>query len=106
MPFVAHCCSFWFLGRVSICRSLLFAALCCSFLLLRKNQFYLKNQKRQMPLVVRFDFLLLVLVFCRCFHLNIALLVLVFCWYEKPTGATKGKEKSKWKPGLKGPGAK
>ena len=24
----------------------------------------------------------LVLVFCRCFHLNIALLSLVFCWYE------------------------
>ena len=31
-----------------------------------------------MPLVVRFGFLLLVLVFCGCFQLNIALLVLVF----------------------------
>ena len=33
--FVAHYCSFWFLGRVSICHSLLFAVLRCSFLFLR-----------------------------------------------------------------------
>ena len=31
MLFVAFCCSFWFLVRVSICRSLLSAALRCSF---------------------------------------------------------------------------
>ena len=30
--------------------------------------------------------------FCRWFHLNIALLVLVFCWFEKPKRATKGKK--------------
>ena len=81
MLFVAFCCSFWFLERISICRLLLFAALRCSFLFLRRNQVYLKIQNRQMSLVARSGFLLLVLVFCRCFHLNIALLVLVICSY-------------------------
>ena len=40
MLFVAFCCSFWFLVRVSICRSLPFAALHCSSLLFvgTKNQ--------------------------------------------------------------------
>ena len=93
--FVDRRCSFWFLERVSICRSLLFAAIRCSFLFLRWNQFYFKNQNRQMPLVARVDFLLLVLVICRCFHLNIALFALAFCWYEKSKRATKGKKKSK-----------
>ena len=48
---------FRFLGYVSICRSLLFTAFRCSFLLLSLNQFYLKNQNRQMPSIARFGFL-------------------------------------------------
>ena len=44
MLFVAFCCSFWFLVRVSIC---------CSLLLFH----YLKNPNRQMPFVARFGFL-------------------------------------------------
>ena len=63
MLFVAFCCSFWFLVHASICRSLPFAALSYSFLFLRENQFYLKNQDRQMPFVARYGFLLLALVF-------------------------------------------
>ena len=47
--FVTRCYSFWFLGCVSICHSLPFAALRRSSCFL--NQFYLKNQNRQMPLV-------------------------------------------------------
>ena len=45
-----------------------------------------------MPFIARYGFLLLVLVFCGCFHLSIALLVVAFCWYEKPKRATKGKK--------------
>ena len=45
-----------------------------------------------MPLVAGFGFLLLVLAFCKCFHLKIALLVLVFGWYEKPKRANKGRK--------------
>ena len=45
-----------------------------------------------MPFIARYGFLLLVLVFCGCFHLNIALLVVAFCWYEKQRRATKGKK--------------
>ena len=90
MPFVAFCCSFCVLVRVSICHSLPFAALRCSFLFL--NHLYLKNQNRQMLFIARYGFLLLVLVFCRCFNLSIALLVVDFCWYEKPKRATKGKK--------------
>ena len=52
---IAFCCSFWLLRRVSICCSLLFAALRSSFVFL--NQFYVKNQNRQMPSVARFRFL-------------------------------------------------
>ena len=100
MLFVAFCCSFWSLGLVSICHLLLFAALHCLFLFLRCIQFYLKNQNRQIPLIAHFGFLLLVLVFCRSFHLNIAVLVLVFCWSEKPKRATKGKKVLK-KPDLR-----
>ena len=62
MLLVVSCCSIWFLRCVSICGSMLFAALRCS-LFLRWNQFYLKNENRQMPLVAHFCFLLLVLVF-------------------------------------------
>ena len=91
MLFVASCCSFWFLMRVSICRSVSFTVLRCFFLFLKWNQFYLKNQNRQMPFVACYGFLLLVLVFCGCFHLSIALLVVVFRWYGKPKRATKGK---------------
>ena len=66
------------------CLLLFFIALSCLF--------YLKNQNVQMPFVARYGFLLLVLVFCGCFHLNIALLVVAFCWYEKPKQATKSKK--------------
>ena len=53
----------------------------------------LKNLNRHVPLLARFGI-------CRCFHLKIALLVLVFCWYEKPKRATKGQNKSIWRPGF------
>ena len=43
MLFVAFCCLFWFLVRVSIC---------CSFPLL----LFAKNQNRQMPFVARCGF--------------------------------------------------
>ena len=84
-PFAVHCLSLPFVTF---------------FLFLRLNQFYLKNQNRQMPLVARCGlifvarcgFLLFVLVFCGCFHLSIALLVVAFRWYEKPKQATKGKK--------------
>ena len=36
--------------------------------------------------------LLLVMFFCGCFHLSIALLVVAFRLYEKPKRATKGKK--------------
>ena len=45
-----------------------------------------------MSFVARYGFLLLVLAFCGCFNLSIALLVVAFCWYEKPKRATKGKK--------------
>ena len=79
-----------------------FAARCSSllFLVFEIESIPSQNQNRQMPFVARYGFLLLVLVFCGCFHLNIALLVVAFRWYEKPKRATKGK-KSKWKPGFK-----
>ena len=99
MLFVAFCCLFRFLVRVFICRSMPFAALCCSFLFLKWNQF--KNQNKKMPFVARYGFLLLVLGFCECFHLSIALLVVVFCWYENQNEQQKAK-KSKWKPGFIG----
>ena len=83
MLFVARF-GFWFVFPFAVrCLLLLFVALSC---------FYLKNQNRQMPFVARYGFLLLVLVFCGCFHLSIALLVVAFCWYEKPKRATKGKK--------------
>ena len=78
-----------------LCLSLLVLAFSCPFwaiLSQKPNQFYLKNQNRQMPFVARYGFFLLVLVFCGCFHLSIALLVVAFCWYEKPKRATKGKK--------------
>ena len=99
MLFVAFCCSFWFLVRVSICRSLPFVALRCSYLVLRQSQFYLKNQNRQMPFVARHGFLLLVLVFCGCFHLSIALLVVVF-FGTKNQNEQQRQKISKWKPDL------
>ena len=71
MLFVAR--SFWFWGRVPFavrCFLLLFVARFCFSVL--------KKQNRQMPLAAPFGFLLLVLVFYRCFHLNIAFLVLLF----------------------------
>ena len=103
----AFCCSLWlFVARFGFLWMFPFEhrSARCGFLLVRKTKTSNKRQKMskwkpgfkdqngQMPLVARFGFLLLVLVFCRCFHLNIALLVLVFCWYERPKRATKGKE--------------
>ena len=41
MLFIAFCCSFWFLGSVSICRQLFFAVLRC-LLFLKNSQFPLK----------------------------------------------------------------
>ena len=49
-----------------------------------------------MPLVTHFGFLLFVLIFCRCFHLNIALLVLVLVGTKYQIEQQKAK-KSKWK---------
>ena len=71
MLFVAVCCSFWFLVRVSI----VVCCFCCSSLLVlifEIESILNLNQNRQMPLVAHFGFLLFVLVFCRCFHLKIA----------------------------------
>ena len=45
-----------------------------------------------MPSVARYGFFVARFVFCGCFHLSIALLVVAFCWYEKPKRATKGKK--------------
>ena len=53
-----------------------------------------EKPKQAMPFVAHYGFLLLVLVFCRCFHLNIALLVVAFCWYEKPKQAKKKGKKN------------
>ena len=62
MLFVARF-GFWCVFPFAVrCLLLLFVALSC---------FYLKNQNRQMPFVARYGFLLLVLVFCGCFHLSI-----------------------------------
>ena len=72
------------------CPSLLF---CCSSLLVLVLEIESVVSKtkppRQMHLVAHFGFPLLVLDFCRCFHLNIALLVLVFRWCEKTKKSNK-----------------
>ena len=89
--FVARCRWFWFWGVFPFavrCFLLLFVLV----LVFEIGSVLSQKQNRQMPLAAHFGFLLLVLVFCRCFHLNIALLILVFCWYEKPEQATKGKK--------------
>ena len=90
MLFVAFCCSFWFLVRVSICRSLPFAALRCSFLFLR----LILSQKPKQANAFCCSLRLFVarLVFCGCFHFSIALLVVAFCWYEKRKRAKKAEE--------------
>ena len=78
------CFGFWCVFPFAIrCLLLLFVALSC---------FFLKKQNRQILFVARYGFLLLVLVFCGCFHLSITLLVVAFCWYEKPKRAKKAKE--------------
>ena len=64
------------------CFHLRFISFCCSSLLIlvfEKESVLSQNQNMQMPLIARFGFFLVVFVFCGCFHLNIALLVLVFC---------------------------
>ena len=73
-----------------------FAVGCVLLLFVARSCFEIESvlsqkPKQAMPLVSRFGFLLLALVFGRCFNLNIALLVLVFCRYEKPKRAIKGK---------------
>ena len=77
------------------CFHLPFVAFCCSSLLVFVSEIesVLSQKLKQanafgclfLPFIARF-------VFCRCFHLNIALLVLVFCWYKRPKRATKGKK--------------
>ena len=102
MLFVTFCCSVSFLVRVSICRSMPFAALRCSFLFLRKNQFYLKNQNRQMPFVARYGFLLLVLIFLWRFPFEHRIARCGFLLVRKTkTSDKRKKKKSKWKPGFR-----
>ena len=89
-------CSLLLVLVFGACLHLLFIAFCCFLLLVlvfETESVLSQKRNRQMPLVARF-------VFNRCFHLKIALLVLDFCWYEKPKRAMKGKKQSKWKPGF------
>ena len=76
-PFGVHCLLLLFVARSCFCDRISLSqnqkeenAFGCSFLLF----------------IARFGF------FCRCFYLNIALLVLVFCWYERPKRRIKGKK--------------
>ena len=84
---MALCCWFWFFVDVSI---LSIALLVVAFCWYEKPKRATKGKKvqmetklnpenRQMPFVARYGFLLLVLIFCGCFHLGIALLVVAFC---------------------------
>ena len=87
-------CSLMLVLVFGACFHLPFVAFCCSsllFLVFEIESILSKNQNRQIPFVARYGLLLLVLAFCGCFHLSIALLVVAFCSYEKPKRATKGK---------------
>ena len=91
----ALCCFLLLVLVFGACFHLPFVAFCCSsllFLVFEIESILPQNQNRQMHFVARYCFLLLVLDFCGCFHLSIALLVVAFCWYEKPRRATKGKK--------------
>ena len=92
MLVIAFRCSFLFVLVLGACFHLLFIAFCCSSLLVLV--FDLKTQNRQMPLVTRFGFLLLILVFCRCFHLNIPFARFGFLLVRKIKTGNKGAEKS------------
>ena len=94
-------CSCCFLLLVLVFPSwfhLSFVAFCCSSLLVLV--FEIESVQSQKSKQAKKKCLrLLVLAFCcsfwflhKYFHLNIALLVLAFCWYEKPKLATKNKK--------------
>ena len=96
MIFVAFCCSFWFLVCVSICRSLPFAALRCSFL------FFILSQKLKqanafccslLPFVASFGFLWML----PFEHRNVRR---GFLLVRKTKKSNKKPKNSKWKPGL------
>ena len=74
----AFCCSFWFLGLVSICRMLPFIAFCCSSLLFLVFEIKSILSKKSKQANARYGFLLLVFVLCGCFHLSIPFLVVTF----------------------------
>ena len=57
---------------------MLFAAFCSPLLVLVFGAFSISKTKTATALVARYGCLLLVMVFCSCFHLKIALLVLDF----------------------------
>ena len=92
LVFVAR---FGFLVSVLICYLLPSAALRCSFLFYRISF----NSKKANV----FGCLIWLFVACfgfrRCFHLNIALLVLVF-FVRKAKTSNKRQKMSKWRPGL------
>ena len=65
-------------------------AVCCLFLLfVARSCFEIESVVSQKPKQINAFALVLAFCFsfsfvCRCFHLNIVLLILVFCWQEKP----------------------
>ena len=91
MLFVAFYCSFWFLVRVSICRSLPFAAL-RSFVF-EIESILSQKQNRQMPFVARFGFLWMFPFENRIAHCG-------FLLVRKTKTSNKRQKRSKWKPGF------
>ena len=88
--FVALCCFLLLVLVFGACFHLLSVAFCCSSLLFLV--FKIESVLSQKPKQANAFCTLLVLVFCGCFHLSIALLVVAFCWYEKPKRATNSKK--------------
>ena len=87
-------CSLLLLLVFGACFHLPFDAFCCSsfFFLRDRINSVSKTKAGKFPFAACYGFLLLVSVFCGCFHLSIALLVGAFCWYEKSKRETKGKK--------------
>ena len=75
---------------------LLFVGFCCSSLLV----IVLQKPKQANAFGCSFWFSVACLGFSRCFHLKIALLILVFLLVRKTKTSNKRHKKSKWKTGL------